>query len=153
MSFRNKNKTGENIRRRCVLDCSESKILTEQAHKREVDINNIVKKHGIQHIESVSRLQSPDFRFDDVSGNDFQEAMEITTRAKEEFLTLPATIRKQFDNNPAQFLDFVQNPANNDQLVSMGLAQRTPAEPPVQVIITNPETQNPPVTNSETPPA
>ena len=38
------------------------------------------------------------------------------------FEELPSQIRKKFNNDPAQFLDFVQNENNKDALYEMGLA-------------------------------
>lgn len=137
-------------RKKIVLDCSKDQPLTEQAHVKEVNINNIIKKHGMDLIQKTSILQSKDFQFDDVTGNDFQEAMFKVTKAQETFDSMPSQIRKEFENSPAKFMDFVQNPDNIDRMVELGLAQRLPQEQPVEVVVTNPEPA--PVTNPETPP-
>jgi hypothetical protein len=136
--------------RKSVIDCQKSiedgeEVRVEQHHKDEVNINNIVRKHGIELISKVAALQS--FEFDDVTGNDFQESMNAMLKAKDTFEQVPSKIRKQFDNNPAKFLDFVYNPDNQDKLVEMGLAEKTPVMEPLQVTVVNPE---PPP--AETPP-
>lgn len=135
-------------RHRVVVDCSKDEIIVEQSHAKEVDINNIIKKHGIDLIAKTNLLQSQDFRFDDVTGNDFQEALFKIKKAESSFNAMPSNLRKQFNNNPAEFLDFVQNPDNASALVEMGLANAPkPAPAPVQVEIV----AQPPIT--ETPPA
>ncbi|AXL14469.1 internal scaffolding protein [Microviridae sp.] len=136
---------GEQVRNRVTLDCSNDDLKTEQAHKAEVDINNIVRRHGVDMIQKTAMLQTPEYQMDDISGNDFQEAMLKVTKAQQTFDQLPSKIRKEFDNNPAVFMDFVHNPDNQDAMIDLGLAQRVPVDAPVEVIVTNPEPAPEPV--------
>ena len=65
----------------------------------------------------------------------FQEAMEIVELAKLQFAALDAHVRKRFDNDPAKFLEFAEDPKNGQELVKMGLAVERKAEqasPPSQ---------------------
>ena len=57
--------------------------------------------------------------------------MNIVLKADEMFNDLPSRARRHFDNDPAKFLDFVQDPKNHEQLVDLGLAtvQETFGEP------------------------
>lgn len=138
---------------KAVIDCSSDEILTEQNHKDEADVNMIIRKHGVDLVQKTAQLQAPNMRFDDVTGNDFQEAMQIVANAQQSFEAMPSDIRKQFNNSPAEFLDFVQNPDNNDKLISMGLAEAPPEvlkPQPQEVIVIDPVT--PPNPNPETPP-
>ena len=146
MSFSKYDENGKRIRNRVRLDCSGDEVRVEQSHVKECDINEIVRRHGKDLVQqSVSLMQSQAFRFDDVTGNDFQEAMEKVTKAQESFDSLPSKVRREFDNNPAKFMDFVQNPDNSQKLVEMGLAQRLPENQPVEVIIAQTE---PPATET-----
>lgn len=145
MSFTLYDMDGNPIRNRVVVDCSNDVPLTEQSHLEEVNINAIVKRHGIDLINKVAAMRTSEYMFDDVTGNDFQEAMNILVKAGDGFSQLPSAVRKQFDNDPAKFLDFVQDSNNQEQLVEMGLATRIPEQQPVEVTVTNP------VTNTETP--
>lgn len=133
---------------KAVCDCSKDEPITEQSHKKEVDINNIIKRHGMDMIQKTAMLQQQDYMFDDIPGNDFQEAMNIVNRAQAAFDSLPSLIRKEFDNNPAMYLDFVQNPDNADRMVELGLAEKPAVQEPVQVVVTNEPVQQ----VSETPP-
>ena len=40
-------------------------------------------------------------------------------------MTIPSDIRKQFDNNPGKFYEFVNNPDNKDELKKMGFIEET----------------------------
>ena len=98
MSFSIRDGKGKVIARKSVaLDCSGDEPIVEQSHKADVDINNIVKRHGPSLMrEYVARLQSNEFRFDDVTGNDFQEAMMKVRKAQDTFDKLPSEIRSRF---------------------------------------------------------
>jgi phage internal scaffolding protein len=151
MSFVARDKDGNKIKRNVVIDCQKAikngeKVRVEQAHKKEVDINNIVKKHGVDMLAKTQLMQ--EMRFDDVTGNDFQEAAIIIARAEQSFNSFPAFIRSQFDNDPAKFLDFAQNPENQEKLIELGLANRRPVEEPVKVLVMPAEE---PVSTPETP--
>lgn len=116
---------------------------TEQHHAPEVDINNIVKRAGgMELIAKVNALQN--YVFDDVTNNDFQESMNQILKAKESFESVPSKIRREFDNDPVKFLDYIHDPKNHEQLMDWGLMNRPVEEKPIEVIVTNPP---------ETPPA
>lgn len=141
MAFARYTKTG--IKRNQVgLDCSGDPVITEQCHKADCDINNIIKKHGTELIAKTALLRSKEYQFDDVTGNDFQEAMFKITKAQETFDSLPSQIRKEFNNSPAQFLDFVQNPDNQDRMVELGLAIKPAPQQPVKVEVINETVDN-----------
>jgi hypothetical protein len=143
MSLYKYNKDGT-IRRykKAVIDCSKDKLLTEQSHADEANINKIIARHGMDMIQRVAAMTTPEYLMDDIPTNDFQEAMLIVTKAQQTFEQLPSDTRKKFNNSPAEFIDYIQNPENEESLVTMGLAQRKPEpDQPIQVIVTNPVTE------------
>lgn len=115
--------------------------LTHQAHKRECDINQIMLKW--QKTGVIEHANTYAGRYGDFTNvpNDYHEAMNAVLNAQEMFMTLPSSVRKQFDNDPGQFLDFATDPKNADKMVEMGLAHA-----PLEVI------ENPPPAPAETPP-
>jgi len=124
-------KNGEVYRKRVQLDCSDDECIVEQSHKSEVDINNIVKRHGMDLIQQTANMQS--LVYDDLPNNDFFESMNILNRAQASFDSMPSELRKEFDNSPAKFLDFIHNPDNADRMVELGLATREPEPQPINV--------------------
>ena len=98
--------------------------------KAECDINNIMRKFEKSGI--VDHLSKYDGRYGQFIGApEYHEAMNQVAEAAEMFMEIPAKIRKRFNNDPAEFLEFVQNEDNRDELVSMGLARApTPAPEP-----------------------
>lgn len=97
---------------------------TKQSFKAECDINNIMARFvrtGV--LDFTNRRQA---QYGDVTGLEYQSAMDLVVRAREMFAELPSAVRSRFQNEPGQFLDFVQDPANAEEMVKMGLATARP---------------------------
>lgn len=102
---------------------------TRQEFKEESDINTIIDRFGIG--ENPIQLQKWVENIDIVEAvSDYQTALNQIVEASKQFNSLPARIRSQFDNDPALFVDFVSNPANNEEMVRLGLAQVRQDPPP-----------------------
>lgn len=109
---------------RVTLDCSVDAGRTKQEFKKDCDINRIVAKYQKTGIIDHARKFSGEYAF--ATGLDFQAAMELVKNGEEMFAALPSSLRNRFANDPAQFLDFVQDPANAQELVDLGLADPVP---------------------------
>lgn len=94
------------------------------------DINKIFDKHAKDHtlIEHVNRYQG--YYGDVADVVDYATALRIVEEADDAFMSLPADIRKRFGNDPSEFLSFVDNPDNLDEMQRMGLVP--PESVPVQ---------------------
>lgn len=106
-------------RLRVGFDC-EGESLTVQAEAESCDLNVIVKRFGMANlVESHRRAQ---LRYEELPPQmDYQEALLQIEAAHGLFMALPSGLRKRFNNNPAEFLDFVDDPENADELVALGL--------------------------------
>lgn len=100
-----------------TLKCGPGK--TEQAHKRETDMNYILRDYAKTGL--IKHAQKHQGTYDDVTVDDFQEAMFLVTSAQNMFNDLPGQIKKRFNNDPAEFLGFVQNPENVDEMSRLGI--------------------------------
>ena len=93
--------------------------LTEQSHKEETDMNYILReytKHGY-----IKHSKENQGRYDDITVQDFQEAMFIVKESERMFSELPANIRKRFEQDPKKFLAFVQDKNNIQEMHSLGI--------------------------------
>lgn len=114
--------------KRVAMDYSGSGRVRPEFQK-ESDINNILAKYrrtGL--VDHVSRHKGNYGNF--INAPDYHEAMQSIVEAQTMFEALPSDIRKRFQNDPAQFLEFVQNQDNLDEMVKLGLAVRVPAAQP-----------------------
>jgi phage internal scaffolding protein len=99
-----------------------------QSAKDECDINNILKKY--QKTGLIKHVNDRRPQYVDLPGPvDFQESLNIVKSAMELFESLPSSIRSRFENDPVQYLDFVQNPDNAEELYSLGILERPEGDP------------------------
>lgn len=109
------------------VDCSNALNHTKQSFKESSDINNIMSKYlrtGV--IDSTNRAVAT---YGDIPAIDFRQAMEVVVLAEAAFAELPSGARARFDNDPAKFLEFAENPDNLDEAVRLGLTDAPPASP------------------------
>lgn len=107
---------------------------TKQSFKDECDINTIIRRFlrtGVMDFTAKNER-----RYGDCTGLEYTQAMQKVAAAKSLFNELPGRIRARFDNEPALFLDFVQDERNREEATEMGLlkpvvrAQDAEAPPP-----------------------
>lgn len=96
----------------------------KQSFKDECDINKIMARFQKTGILDHYTKHAPQYM--DIPAIDYHEALNIIATAESMFEELPSEARKKFDNDPEKFLEFVQNPANAEQLADLGLANRIP---------------------------
>jgi phage internal scaffolding protein len=96
---------------------------TEQHHKKECDINNIIKKYDktglISHINNIEGF------FGDLSGDDFKTMQDQVIMASNMFDDLPSDIRNRFENEPYKLLEFMDDPNNRDEAIELGLIRES----------------------------
>lgn len=103
--------------------------MAKQSMADECDINILMLKY--QKTGMLNHIIRYKGQYADVSNqDDFQSALHILQAANEMFDSLPAKVREKFNNDPGQFLAFVENPENRDEMAELGLLDRppTPAE-------------------------
>lgn len=119
--------------RKVSLSFKNDKGLTEQNHKESCDIHSIMRKaqrtgvieHNNQHAGSYSEYPQ---------GIDFHLAMNTIAEANSMFESIPSHIRKEFDNDPSKFLDFIQNENNREAIEEFGFStDHLPHIPPETV--------------------
>ncbi|WNK12843.1 MAG: internal scaffolding protein [Microvirus sp.] len=96
---------------------------TKQSFTAECDINNIMARYQKTGILDFVNQHEP--QYGDVTGIDFQTAMEIMTQGQTMFNDLPSELRSHFNNDPAEFLEFSSNPSNKLEMARMGLLNPT----------------------------
>lgn len=96
--------------------------LTHQSFKDECDIGNIMKRYLRTGV--LTHLTSLQARYGDLSNlPDYHTALNTVIQAQDSFDALPAVIRARFFNDPGQFMDFVSNPENRDEMVKLGMIE------------------------------
>ncbi len=87
---------------------------TLQCHKDECDIEKIMARFA--RTGTISHLEKYEGVYADFSDVDFFTQTQKLTRGREIFDDLPAEIRREFGQNPQAFFNYVNDPANVDEL-------------------------------------
>jgi len=110
---------------------------TKQSMKDECDINGIMKR--FERTGTIAHLSQRQAYFADVSSvPDFAQAISVVQEADKMFMSLPAKLRKEFDNDPVKYVEFCADPANIDKMRELGIADPLPKPEVVQVQVVNP---------------
>lgn len=114
--------------RRVAMKC-EGPSLTEQAHKKDVDIKRIMARAKST---GFARQVFKPAMYGDFSGvEDFHSVQNKVLQAKADFMRLPGAVRKRFENDPGELIEFVADPENAAEAVELGLLSREAAEAPL----------------------
>lgn len=103
------------------IDFSECELLTEQHYKQECDITNIVRKYEKLGITPEMMLFNESETMDIIDAPSYLEAMNQIAEANNLFDGLPARIRQRFHNSPENFLEFMGDSKNIDEIEKIGL--------------------------------
>src|SRR3954470_18944840 len=80
--------------------------LTRQEFAEECDINNLMKRYENRDIGAIMRAAGePSYVDFTEMPRDLLGYMQLMQDAERSFMTLPATVRREFDNDPTQFVD------------------------------------------------
>lgn len=104
---------------------------TKQSFLQECDINNIIKSFKVTgQIRHINEKASQGAYADLPDPIEFQDALHAVKAASASFATLPSQVRARFDNDPGRFLEFMSDPANQDEIIRLGLATDNRPPPP-----------------------
>lgn len=113
-------------RTREPFHCSGDPI-TKQHHKNECDINLILSRYQKTGVLDHVKNSQPDYA--DLSDYpNYHDSMNAVIEARDAFLTLDSSIRKKFANDPSNFLDFVSDPKNEQEMIEMGLITKSASD-------------------------
>lgn len=120
---------------------TEGASMTEQSHKKRVNINTIIAKYRKTGFLE-GRVENPSYG--DFTGTvDFHEANNRILSARKEFQKIPSDIRKRFHNDVGELLEFLNNPENRQEAIEIGLLNKEPAQPEIVQPEPNQEPEQP----------
>lgn len=124
------------------IDCSKDPKITQQNEKDAADINVIVENAKRGAIPPVGRNGAPMYGDFTEVPSDLREVLVMARRAEDLFMALDPYVRRRFENDPMQMLDFLNDPRNREEAVKLGLVKA----PPEPVLPDVPAVVVPPVT-------
>lgn len=116
---------------RIQQDFSNCPTLTEQHTAHLTDINYLIEKHKPDELAAYIAARNQ-YR-QEIVGHDFsvepnlQEAKNIVYRSQQEFESLPEKVKSSFKNH-VEFLKFIDNPANAEKMIELGILTKRKVE-------------------------
>lgn len=96
---------------------------TKQSELADSDINNIMARYATT--GQITHLQAGQPLYGDFSEvEDYQTSLNKVMSAEDKFNSLPSDIRKKFDYNPQNMIDFILNPDNREECVKLGFINK-----------------------------
>lgn len=94
--------------------------LTDQSGREDADINCLIRKFGINSVKATPE-QMEALSSISMDAMDYRESLDRIREAQEAFNDLPAEVRKEFDNDPAKYLEAFGDEKKKDLLKRLGL--------------------------------
>jgi len=122
------------------LACKDPSLAV-QADLVPSDINTILRNFGVTgRLPMTNKAPT----YGDFTGIfDFQSAVNAVNAATDAFMELPADVRKRFDNDPQQFVDFCSDEANALEGEKLGINMPKMEVAPVPVVDAPPVVDKP----------
>lgn len=106
-----------------VYTVNNSPSMTDQSWHKDTDVNEIMAK--FKKTGQISHLSNIQENYGDVSEvPDLDLAMQQIEDAKSAFMALPSALRKKFGNEPAEMINYLQDPRNDEEAIKLGLKSR-----------------------------
>lgn len=109
-----------------VSTVNDEPSLTQQQFAADCDVNNIMKKYAdtgqLTHLANRTGIFS-----DFTQITDYHGMVQLVQYADQAFNSLPAEMRKRFDNDPGKLLEFIQDTNNYEEALKLGLVNARPS--------------------------
>lgn len=112
-----------------VLSNTVGPSKTRQEFLEECDVNGIMERFERSGVWPYPEVDMSPRYFDATDVPDLQTAMAVLIDAEAAFMSLPARVRREFDNSALAFVAYAQDPANLEQMRAWGLAPPEEAPP------------------------
>jgi phage internal scaffolding protein len=106
----------------------------QQQFKDECDVNNVIARYKVQGLARVRSDYARGEFMNLASAPDLHTALNIVAAANETFAALPASLRKEYDNDPAKFVEAVHDSKSRETFEKLGLMKPKASDPlPIKV--------------------
>ncbi len=93
---------------------------TKQSELADSDINNIMARYALTGVAPNMRDPAQALYGDFSDVEDYQTSLAKVASAEERFNSLPVELRKKFDYNPQNMIDFILDERNREECIKLG---------------------------------
>jgi len=101
------------------ITINDEPSLTDQSQAPQTDINNIMKAYMKTGDEALLKRRAGQYA-DLTQIGDLSEALSQIQLAEEAFMDLPSDLRYRLNNDPSQFIEYLNDPQNTDEAIRLG---------------------------------
>lgn len=111
---------------------SEGIFFTEPSRTKQADMERCDLQYQLARFQKTGLMGN--LRSDEPLTGDFSEVDDLITAhnrlidLEEQFMSIPAALRKKFDNDPLQMLEWLQKEENYEEAVKYGLLVKKASE-------------------------
>lgn len=111
---------------------SDGIVFTEPSRTKQSDMERCDLRYQLARFQKTGLMGN--LRSDEPLYGDFSEVDDLITAQnrlvdlEEQFMSMPAALRKKFDNDPLQMLEWLQKEENFDEAVKYGLLVKKASE-------------------------
>lgn len=111
---------------------SEGIVFTEPSRTKQADMEKCDLRYQLARFQKTGLMGN--LRSDEPLTGDFSEIDDLITAQnrlidlEEQFMAMPAALRKKFDNDPFNMLEWLQKEENYDEAVKYGLMVKKASE-------------------------
>lgn len=107
-------------KKRVTIDCSQDGM-TQKEFAHQTDINRLMSRYARTGTLPMNPNRG---MFADVSGiGSYQESLDFVKQANKDFERLDYNIRRKFNNNPQELIDFLKDENNINEARKLGLVE------------------------------
>lgn len=109
--------------------------MTRQEFQDECDVNVLMSQYERTGVWPMRPNDTEPVYLDVTEAPDLMTALQVLKDAEAAFMTLPAKVRREFENNALAFLNFAQDPENLEQMRDWGLFPPAPPPDPTEGLV------------------
>lgn len=103
------------------FDQGGQESMTRQSEAAEADINVVMER--FMRTGQLPQTNHKQPRYGDAVAMPYDKALMVVKQAEEAFMSLPAKVRKEFFNDPAELESFLSDSKNDARAVELGLKE------------------------------
>lgn len=114
-----------------VQTINEEPTKTQINQQAACDINNIMAQYKKNPDPAIFIKNGKGIYADFSEVSDYHSAMNQLQEANASFMSLPSQIRTKFQNDPGALLSFLNDPANKQEAIELGLIEKPKPSPEI----------------------
>ena len=116
-------------RRKRVYTINNEPSMTDQSQADDCDVNLVMNRVLKTRDESILKRKQG-FYAEVSEFRDLGTHLMQVQEAQEAFMALPAELRRKFNNNPVEMIEFLDDPSKIEESITLGLRVKTEEAPP-----------------------